>query len=180
MEEQMATTLRIRTAIVLLAAGLALAGCSSGNSSQSTTSTAGAGGAVAGAPAYRGDPASNADNGFSPEIDPADRPQSTFAMDIDTASYGYAARLIRQGSRPDPSVVRPEEFINALPEQYPQPAGNGFTVNVDGTRLPPTHRLSNPVMSRLLRIGLQTRAQNPGQPAGRGAHLRDRRVRLDG
>jgi Ca-activated chloride channel family protein len=98
-------------------------------------------------------------------MDPADRPQSTFAMDIDTASYGYAASLIRQGSRPDPSVVRPEEFINAIPEQYPQPAGNGFTVNVDGTRLPQTHRLSNQGDVRLLRVGLQTRAQNQdGRP----------------
>src|SRR6185437_7276126 len=128
---------------------LALAGCSSGSSSSDNGShSAGrAGGAAAGAPGaptYREDPSSNANNGFSPEIDPADRPQSTFAMDIDTASYGYAASLIRQGSRPDPSVVRPEEFINAVPEQYPQPAANGFTVNVDGSRLPQTHRLSNP------------------------------------
>jgi Ca-activated chloride channel family protein len=154
MEEKMATTLRIRTAIVVLTAGLALAGCSSGSHSQS------AGGAAAGAPVHRGDPSSTADHGFSPEIDPADRPQSTFAMDIDTASYGYAASLIRQGSRPDPSVVRPEEFINAIPEQYPQPAGNGFAVNVDGTRLPSTHRLSNPGDVRLLRVGLQTRTEN--------------------
>jgi Ca-activated chloride channel family protein len=161
MEEQMATTLRIRTAIVLLAAGLALAGCS-GNSSHSAGR---AGGAPAGAPIYRGDPSSDAGHGFSPEVDPADHPQSTFAMDIDTASYGYAASLIRHGSRPDPSVVRPEEFINAVPEQYPQPAGNGFTVNVDGTRLPQTHRLSNQGDVRLLRVGLQTRAQNQdGRP----------------
>jgi len=153
----MATTLRNRTAIVVLAAALALAGCSSGSSSNSAQR---AGGATAGAPAYRGDPRSGADHGFSPEIDPAERPQSTFAMDIDTASYGYAASLIRQGSRPDPSMVRPEEFINAVSEQYPQPAGNGFTVNVDGTRLPQTHRLSNPGDVRLLRVGLQTRTEN--------------------
>src|SRR5690348_8798232 len=100
MEEQMATSLRTRTAIVLLAAGLGMTGCSSGSSSQSAGVT---GGTAAGAPAYRGDASSHADRGFSPEIDPADRPQSTFAMDIDTASYGYAASLIRQGSRPDPS-----------------------------------------------------------------------------
>jgi len=155
----MATTFRIRTATVLLAAGFALAGCSSSTSTTSQ-SAGGVGGPAAGAPAYRGDPGSSADNGFSPEVDPAGRPRSTFAMDIDTASYGYAASLIRQGSRPDPSTVRPEEFINAVPEQYPQPAGNGFTVNVDGTRLPQTHRLANPGDVRLLRIGLQTRTQN--------------------
>src|SRR5262245_47434291 len=43
-----------------------------------------------------------------------DDPQSTFAVDVDTASYGYARRQILAGRLPSPSTVRPEEFVNAF------------------------------------------------------------------
>lgn len=59
---------------------------------------------------------------------------STFALDVDTASYGYARRTLKNGSRPQPANVRPEEFINSFRQDYPQPKGNGFSVTVDGAR----------------------------------------------
>ncbi|MFD3311676.1 von Willebrand factor type A domain-containing protein [Streptomyces sp. NPDC058694] len=59
---------------------------------------------------------------------------STFALDVDTASYGYARRTLEEGRRPDPSTVRPEEFINSFGQDYERPDGNGFTVTVDGAR----------------------------------------------
>ncbi|MEW2566971.1 von Willebrand factor type A domain-containing protein [Streptomyces sp. NPDC047070] len=59
---------------------------------------------------------------------------STFALDVDTASYGYARRTLREGRRPDPSTVRPEEFINSFRQNYERPDGNGFTVTMDGAR----------------------------------------------
>jgi Ca-activated chloride channel family protein len=92
-------------------------------------------------------------------VDPAQQPDSTFAIDIDNASYFFARRQILDGSQPDPSTVRPEEFVNAFRQEYPQPSGDGFTVNVDGARLPRGHRVPDGAgEERLLRIGLQTRA----------------------
>jgi Ca-activated chloride channel family protein len=100
--------------------------------------------------------------GIGQVVNPAQQPDSTFAIDIDTASYYFARRQILDGSKPDPSTVRPEEFVNAFRQDYPQPEGNGFTVNVDGARLPRTHRVPDGAgEERLLRIGLQTRADTP-------------------
>jgi Ca-activated chloride channel family protein len=83
---------------------------------------------------------------------------STFALDVDTASYTYASRQIADGNWPARDTVRPEEFINALDYHYPQPAGDGFAVHVDGARLPPSS--GGDASYRLLRIGLQTKAQD--------------------
>jgi Ca-activated chloride channel homolog len=82
-------------------------------------------------------------------------PQSTFAMDVDTASYGYARRLILDGRRPDPALVRPEEFVNAFDQGYDQPEGDGFAVRVDGSRPPAAHEAAGD--ERIMRVGLQTR-----------------------
>ncbi|MFI0240138.1 von Willebrand factor type A domain-containing protein [Streptomyces sp. NPDC016845] len=60
--------------------------------------------------------------------------RSTFALDVDTASYGYARRTLAEGRLPDPESVRPEEFVNSFRQGYPRPEGNGFSVTVDGAR----------------------------------------------
>lgn len=75
---------------------------------------------------------------------------STFALDVDTASYGYARRTLADGGRPDPATVRPEEFVNSFRQDYRTPEHNGFTVTVDGART------SRPDWS-LVRVGLTTR-----------------------
>ncbi|MFD5541965.1 von Willebrand factor type A domain-containing protein [Streptomyces sp. NPDC127079] len=75
---------------------------------------------------------------------------STFALDVDTASYGYARRTLADGGRPDPSTIRPEEFVNSFRQDYRTPEGNGFTVTVDGART------DRPNWS-LVRVGLATR-----------------------
>ncbi|MGP4045626.1 YfbK domain-containing protein [Streptomyces sp. 2A115] len=82
---------------------------------------------------------------------------STFALDVDTASYGYARRALADGRRPDPSTIRPEEFINSFPQHYERPDGNGFRVTVDGAR---TDGDSGEDW-RLVRVGLATRAATP-------------------
>ncbi len=46
---------------------------------------------------------------------------STFALDVDTASYGYARRTLADGGRPDPSTIRPEEFVNSFRQDYRTP-----------------------------------------------------------
>ncbi|MFB6391590.1 von Willebrand factor type A domain-containing protein [Polymorphospora lycopeni] len=88
-------------------------------------------------------------------------PQSTFGVDVDTASYGYARRLINDGRLPDGADIRPEEFVNAFDQEYPEPAGDGFAIHVDGARLPDRHRPEPAGDVRLLRVGLQTRGEDP-------------------
>ncbi|WP_329037387.1 von Willebrand factor type A domain-containing protein [Streptomyces sp. NBC_00178] len=59
---------------------------------------------------------------------------STFALDVDTASYGYARRTLGEGRLPEADTVRPEEFVNSFRQGYRTPKGNGFSVSVDGAR----------------------------------------------
>jgi Ca-activated chloride channel family protein len=94
--------------------------------------------------------------------DAAEQPLSTFALDVDTASYGYARRVIQDGGLPHPSQVRAEEFVNAFRQDYRQPDDDGFAVHLDGARLPRGD-------TALLRVGLQTRAEEAG--ARRPANL---------
>ncbi len=153
---------RRTTWVWVLLAGLVLAGCTAPTSTKSSgAGRAPAPLAIPGATSDTGDQDTAGTDGFAPEVDPARQPQSTFGMDIDTASYGYTRNLIDQGRRPSPQDVRPEEFVNAFQQDYPQPAGNGFAMWVDGTRLPESHRMQPPGDVRLLRVGLQTRADDP-------------------
>jgi Ca-activated chloride channel family protein len=84
--------------------------------------------------------------------------RSTFALDVDTASYGYARRSLADGMLPDPGTVRPEEFVNSFRQGYRRPQGNGFSVSVDGAR---TGAGTGSGGWRLMRVGLAT-AQPPG------------------
>ncbi|WP_424362448.1 vWA domain-containing protein [Methylocystis parvus] len=51
----------------------------------------------------------------------AQEPVSTFSIDVDTASYAFARRMINGGQLPPKDAVRVEEFINYFPYNYPQP-----------------------------------------------------------
>ncbi|WP_433223980.1 YfbK domain-containing protein [Microtetraspora malaysiensis] len=73
---------------------------------------------------------------------------STFALDVDTASYGYARRAVQEGRLPEPAQVRTEEFVNSFRQDYTEPDDNGFAVHMDGAR-------TNGAV--LLRVGLRTR-----------------------
>ncbi|MEV4108029.1 von Willebrand factor type A domain-containing protein [Nonomuraea sp. NPDC049695] len=78
---------------------------------------------------------------------------STFALDVDTASYGYARRTLQEGRWPAPAEIRPEEWVNAFRQDYAQPQDDGFAVHVDGAKLPSRDEA-------VLRVGLQTRASD--------------------
>jgi Ca-activated chloride channel family protein len=69
--------------------------------------------------------------------DPSDVPLSTFSVDVDTASYANARRMIME-SRPVPAdAVRLEEWVNYFDYAYPQPTGDHpFAVHVQNATCP--------------------------------------------
>jgi Ca-activated chloride channel family protein len=146
---------RHAAAALLLAGLLALAACSA--SSKSGAPSAGAKNDSGSGTSGLGPRAGDIPGG---ETDAGRQPQSTFALDVDTASYGYALRQLKDGRWPDPSTLRAEEFVNSFDMGYPQPSGNGFGVHVDGAAMPTTHHADDAPTLRLLRVGLQTRGED--------------------
>ncbi len=74
-----------------------------------------------------------APNGF---VATADDALSTFAIDVDTASYALGRRTIRQGWLPAPAGVRVEEWVNAFKYELPTPNSQPFAVHVEGAPSP--------------------------------------------
>ncbi|MCX4667120.1 VWA domain-containing protein [Streptomyces sp. NBC_01381] len=137
-------TWKIRQALVAaaVAGGLLITGCSGGGggerASDSADKSRGSGGATGPMPAPAMPSAPDGDqrqeDGAERDFAPPPDYLSTFALDVDTASYGFARRTLAEGRLPDPSTVRPEEFVNSFRQDYPRPEGDGFSVNVDGAR----------------------------------------------
>lgn len=79
-------------------------------------------------------------------------PLSTFAADVDTASYANVRRMILNGEEVDPGAVRIEEMVNYFHYDYPAPEGEEpFSVT---TELYPCPWNGD---TMLLRIGLQAK-----------------------
>ena len=80
-------------------------------------------------------------------------PLSTFALDVDTASYSNLRRFLERGERPPRDAVRIEELVNYFPYRYAPPASGDvpFAASIEVAAAPwnPQHRL--------VRIGLKTR-----------------------
>jgi Ca-activated chloride channel family protein len=70
--------------------------------------------------------------GVNPFVDASEDHLSTFALDVDTASYTLARSYIEQGQLPPPDSVRPEEFINFFKQDYAQPSNVAFGIYADG------------------------------------------------
>jgi Ca-activated chloride channel family protein len=154
---------RLRATLLALTAtsGLLLTACGAGGGSSDNSNAANHTGFPAPAPAVTSgggeqNGGQNSDQNGEQTGTPADKiapsPDylSTFALDVDTASYGYARRTLADGQLPDPSTVRPEEFVNSFRQDYDRPDGNGFTVTVDGARTDSSNW-------SLVRVGLATR-----------------------
>jgi Ca-activated chloride channel family protein len=92
--------------------------------------------------------------GVNPFIDTEDDPRSTFAMDVDTASYAIARRYIQEGHLPPRDAIRVEEFINYFDPAYPGPAeGEGaFAIHLEGAPSP-----FGTARHYLVRVGIQGR-----------------------
>lgn len=92
------------------------------------------------------------DPGTNPWTDPNRDDASTFALDVDTASYTIAQRYVEDGRAPDPASIRVEEWINAFDQGYPAPDEATFAIHTDGGPTPFTDE-----DEVLLRVGLQAR-----------------------
>ena len=87
------------------------------------------------------------ENGF---MSVAANPYSTFAADVDTASYSNIRRMVLDGYLPQPDAVRIEEMLNYFTYDYPEPTGDEpFSVSYEMTDCP-----WNPD-TKLLLIGMQ-------------------------
>jgi Ca-activated chloride channel family protein len=91
---------------------------------------------------------------------------STFASDVDTASYTLCRSYLRAGFLPPRGAVRMEEFVNAFDYNYPRQAPGVFNVFVEGGPNPFAQPGENTV---LLKIGVQGRVI--GREGRKSAHL---------
>ncbi|MEI6106450.1 MAG: VWA domain-containing protein [Opitutae bacterium] len=106
------------------------------------------------------------DNGF---MAVSQNPLSTFAVDVDTASYANVRRILRQGQRPPADAVRIEEMVNYFPYGYGGPdSASPIAANLEVASAPwaPEHRL--------VRIGLRGQDMHEGaRPAANLVFLLD-------
>ncbi|MEM7112302.1 MAG: von Willebrand factor type A domain-containing protein [Chloroflexota bacterium] len=61
---------------------------------------------------------------------------STFALDVDTASYSISRRYLQDGQLPPANAVRVEEFVNSFEQGYSTPPDAAFAVYADGAPSP--------------------------------------------
>lgn len=78
-------------------------------------------------------------------------PVSTFAADVDTATYTLARGYLSRGTLPPPESIRVEEIVNWLPVDYAPPASADFEVHGEMAPAPFGEGL------HLLKIGIKAR-----------------------
>jgi Ca-activated chloride channel family protein len=76
------------------------------------------------------------DYGVNPFVDTYEDHLSTFALDVDTASYSVARRYVNDGHLPPADAVRVEEFVNYFDQGYPTPPDVAFGIYADGAPSP--------------------------------------------
>lgn len=90
--------------------------------------------------------------GVNPFVDTEDDHFSTFAMDVDTASYSVVRRYLNDGHLPPADAIRVEEFVNYFDLYYPEPEDeqSAFAIHLEGAPAP-----FGPTNAHLLKIDLQ-------------------------
>jgi Ca-activated chloride channel family protein len=66
----------------------------------------------------------------------AEQPVSTFSVDVDTASYAYVRRSLREGMLPQADTVRVEEMVNYFPYDWKGPESTETPFNAAVTVMP--------------------------------------------
>ncbi len=82
---------------------------------------------------------------------------STFAVDVDTASYTLFRRTVSEGRLPPRESVRVEEWVNYFRYRYPGPETGDFRVELEGAPSPFTQG------RHILKVGLQGRNVSKSQ-----------------
>ncbi|WP_434723200.1 vWA domain-containing protein [Mesorhizobium sp. RIZ17] len=72
----------------------------------------------------------------NPVHETAQDPVSTFSIDVDTASYSFVRRSLKEGTLPDPGTVRVEEMINYFPYDWKGPESASTPFNSTVTVMP--------------------------------------------
>ena len=80
-----------------------------------------------------------------------EKPVSTFSIDVDTASYAYVRRSLREGRLPPRDAVRVEEMVNYFPYVYPMPEDKAQPFRTTATVLPSPWKKD----AKLLHIGIK-------------------------
>jgi len=91
------------------------------------------------------------DHGTRPFTHAADDRKSSFAVDVDTASYTMVRAYLARHEMPPRAAVRTEELINALTYNYPSPDGDDLAIHTEMCPAPFRSGI------HLLRVGLQAR-----------------------
>jgi Ca-activated chloride channel family protein len=91
--------------------------------------------------------------GTNPFVDTEDDPQSTFGIDVDTASYTMARSYLRRGDLPPADAIRVEEFVNFFDYGDRAPSRRDFAVVAEGAPSP----FASTARTYLLRFALQGR-----------------------
>jgi len=72
----------------------------------------------------------------NPVHETAQDPVSTFSIDVDTASYSFVRRSLKEGALPEPDTVRVEEMINYFPYGWKGPDSAATPFNSTVTVMP--------------------------------------------
>lgn len=94
-------------------------------------------------------------SGVNPLIPAEEDALSTFAVDVDNASYTLARLYLQQGNLPPQEAVRLEECVNFFRQDYPTFHDDDFRIFVDGAPAP-----FNPGYE-LVRVGIAARSVAP-------------------
>jgi Ca-activated chloride channel family protein len=98
------------------------------------------------------------DWGRNPWVDASKDHLSTFAADVDTASYTIARRKLTEGTLPPAASVRVEEFVNYFRYAFPPPSsGSPFSVAMDAAPSPLAPG------SYVLRVGVATQPKTQAE-----------------
>jgi len=87
--------------------------------------------------------------GVNPFVDTEDDHLSTFAIDVDDASFIMARSYLERGELPPNEAIRTEEFVNHFKYNYASPESGPFAVHIEGA---PSKFGQN---CQLLRIGIK-------------------------
>lgn len=84
---------------------------------------------------------------------------STFAADVDNASFTIARRKLTEGTLPPADSVRVEEFVNFYDYAYPAPTNGPFSVTMDAAPSPWNNG------RHILRVGVATQKKSARERA---------------